>query len=450
MRGRRGKRELTLKNGKLNPPQWIKRRKGKEYIYRGEYAQAVKLWHKDLARIEAEEEAAEQANRPAPPSPVLSALSTIAQGIDGATIPNRERRGLLQFVQEQAAQLPRPVATPAPLPAPSLNLKTLTGGVGLFLQAKRAEAEAGGISAGRWDNLRMGLDRFAEWFAPRRSLAEITGATLTEYWLFLFGEVRGGRFSAAYARELMRIVRQCVNWAWENERVRTLPRNIRSQSLRIPVPAQEVPAFTAPELKTLLEVASARERLYILLGLNCGMYSKDISDLHPSEVDWEAGTITRKRSKTRKCEGAPIVCYRLWPETLALLRQFKSDNPDHVLLNQDGQPLNRSEIRNRVDKKRARSERDGEKLRRTDAIHLSFKRVLKKAPTIRGAFKMLRKSGTTLLEKNPEHARFQYLYLADVPKGIAAKHYAGADQEGFDRALEWLREQITVAKNSET
>ena len=41
-------------------------------------------------------------------------------------------------------------------------------------------------------------------------------------------------------------------------------------------------------------------------------------------MDWKEGRITRKRSKTSSHEGVPVVSYKLWPETLHLLRSPKN------------------------------------------------------------------------------------------------------------------------------
>ena len=71
--------------------------------------------------------------------------------------------------------------------------------------------------------------------------------------------------------------------------------------------------------------------------LGAGFTAKDISDLHPAEVDWTEGTISRRRSKTRRHADAPTVTYKLWPQTFALLREHRSDSPDAVLLSPNGE-----------------------------------------------------------------------------------------------------------------
>ena len=53
--------------------------------------------------------------------------------------------------------------------------------------------------------------------------------------------------------------------------------------------------------------------------LNCGMYQNDIAELRNEEVNWTRRHDHRRRSKTRERNG-PVVTYKLWPETFALLR----------------------------------------------------------------------------------------------------------------------------------
>lgn len=54
----------------------------------------------------------------------------------------------------------------------------------------------------------------------------------------------------------------------------------------------------------------------MLLGLNCGYRQTDIASIHPREIDWKRGEISRKRTKTVKKKRTPTVTYKLWPRTL--------------------------------------------------------------------------------------------------------------------------------------
>src|SRR5208337_2463848 len=91
----------------------------------------------------------------------------------------------------------------------------------------------------------------------------------------------------------------------------------------------------ADQVRALVRAAKGQPKLHVLLGLNCGFGPTDISELKQSEVDWEEGTITRKRSKTDSQESVPVVRYKLWQSTFALLRQFNSGG-DPVLRTRAG------------------------------------------------------------------------------------------------------------------
>ena len=116
-----------------------------------------------------------------------------------------------------------------------------------------------------------------------------------------------------------------------------LPRNLDSKALSFQLPPPEIEVFADDELAHLYAVVKGQSRLHFLLMLGAGFTAKDISDLHPAEVDWTEGTISRRRSKTRRHADAPTVTYKLWPQTFALLREHRSVSPDAVLLSPNGE-----------------------------------------------------------------------------------------------------------------
>jgi integrase len=73
-------------------------------------------------------------------------------------------------------------------------------------------------------------------------------------------------------------------------------------------------------LKALLLRANDRERLYIMLALNCGMYQSDIGRLTLDEINLDGGYVFWDREK--EPENPFKVRHDLWPETLTLARQF--------------------------------------------------------------------------------------------------------------------------------
>jgi hypothetical protein len=98
------------------------------------------------------------------------------------------------------------------------------------------------------------------------------------------------------------------------------------------------------------------------------MTQQDISDLKHEEVDWKERRITRKRSKTKKHENVPTVCYPLWGETFELLAKYRSEDPVRVLTSSTGQPLKKEWIR------------ENENVARDDRIFSLYSRYRKKLP----------------------------------------------------------------------
>ena len=120
------------------------------------------------------------------------------------------------------------------------------------------------------------------------------------------------------------------------------------------------------ELQLFVKMASEKTALYLLLMANIGATQKDLADLHPSEVSWGSGRITRKRSKTEEYDTVPEVNYKLWPSTLKLLRKHGLREGEHVLLNEKGGLLVESDIR------------DDEKEKRNDCVRSAYNRLVTK------------------------------------------------------------------------
>jgi integrase len=159
-------------------------------------------------------------------------------------------------------------------------------------------------------------------------------------------------------------------------------------------------------------------------------------------VELKNGTITRVRSKTAHHTSAPTITYKLWPETLKLLKQERvkgATGDARILINDNKQPLVRREIR-----------ADG-KLKRLDNIKTAIDRVYRAINAAKGSKapslppKHIRKTCATLLagEFNPSIATD---YLADVPSGVMARHYVKPDQPKFDKAIMWLGKQVLGRK----
>ena len=290
-----------------------------------------------------------------------------------------------------------------------------------FLDSREALVKVGKLSAARLVSLRIHLKKFQEWIGGTTSVKEIDGPTLIKYKAYVDADCE-----SRTAGHRLEAVKTWVKWLWATEVIQTLPRAFQSGELKIAKSAPEIKTFTLDQIKTLLAKASQRTRLYCLLALNTGVYQIDLCDLKPDEIDLENGTITRRRSKTRKHPNPPRVTYKLWPQTLELLKQEMTTEGERALIGENGRPLVVQAV-------------DGKK---TDAVRSAFNRLLKKTG-LKGSFKLFRKTSASLL------ADSQWPDVYDLFLGLAAAkisdiHYAKAAQGRLAKALVWLGKQYGI------
>lgn len=296
-----------------------------------------------------------------------------------------------------------------------------------YLASQQQRVDAGDLSAGRFVSVRAALDYFASWSGGKTDVAAIDAQMLTRFHAALLQLIASEECASGYARDRLSTVRSFIRWLWEQEAIEAVPKNLDSKQLRISRKATTPQTFEIDEVKTMLESASRRTRLYLLLALNCGMTQKDISDLLQTQVAWRTGTITRKRSKTQSHESVPTVTYRLWPETLELLREFRSES-EVVLVNENGTRLRRDRV-----------DASGQ-YKKSDNIKSAFTRLQTKL-SITKPFKLLRATSATLLESNERFRGLDDLFLGHAPKTIAEKHYSATSSSALDDALAFLRGQ---------
>ncbi|MEM6257464.1 MAG: hypothetical protein AAGI37_04040 [Planctomycetota bacterium] len=325
-------------------------------------------------------------------------------------------------------------------PKPRKKLSnSITGLIDEYLAGVRASAKAGSKSMGRYATLLVHLEKFCNWAHDGQPVGEqepaaIRTSMLSQWHIHLLEQIGAETFSPKYANDLLSSVKQFISWAWEQEKC-GLPRNLRSKSLTIPIPKKRPQHMKLSDIRRLLEVASDRTTLYILLALNTGMTAKDISDLHPDELNVRKGTITRARSKTRRHANAPTVTYKLWPQTIKLLKQHRQKQGDRVLLTMKGDPLVRSWIK------------DDGKAAKVDSIRLAWLRAIKATgrddqQEVKGTFKLLRATGANLIEQSGKFNGAATLYLAHSPGTVADQHYLASNQKSLDNAVEWLGKKI--------
>jgi integrase len=347
--------------------------------------------------------------------------------------PSRERLVDALLGQGQYARLKGQAEAVAASLEPAAPDRTVQAQVAEWGKFLRSVCRAGQMSTGRYDAYLRNVAVFEAWAGPESAIDAIDEARLEGYFTHLSAQVAAEKYSANYAHTLMMTARQFVSRLAELKLI-PLPGNIRSRRFRFnhSSPAR-IETFTVEEVRALLagcDGFSERTKLYLLLMLNCGMYQNDLAETRKDEVNWSKGTVTRARSKTRERKG-PVVTYKLWPETFALLKKHKAEEGELALTTDEGKPLVKYWL-------------EDEKMRRYDVIQSAWSRLATKMKVkkIRLGMKHLRKTSASLLAGHPQYKFYANHFLADSPRTVADRHYVTPSDEEFFAALAWLRTQV--------
>ena len=312
--------------------------------------------------------------------------------------------------------------------------KTIRGHVDQYLKTLQVQRKQGKITLGTYETIYHRLQVFHNWIGPDVPLEDLNELTFQNFFLFVADEVVSNRMAAETAKPVLANVKRFIRSRWAL-RLIDLPRNLDSRDLTVASQLQAVEVLATEEVAHFLTASSERLRLYLLLMLNCGMYTSDIGALRHDEVDLKHGTLSRKRTKTRnRSESVPMVCYLLWDETLRLLKEHVSQHPALCLLNEDGGALWAERVQEQG------------KYTRNDTIkNLWFRfqsNMLKLPRNDRKPLKLFRKTAASMLEHHDTFGRYAQFYLGHSPRSVAERHYVQPSQRQFDRAIVWLGKQF--------
>jgi integrase len=321
-----------------------------------------------------------------------------------------------------------PVVRTGPVAAPPD--KTVAAHAEAWLKRQQTLAEAGQMTSARVSNNRTCLAHFTAFLGPQSDVAGINAQKLEAFYMYVVARIRrNGQpegWSVAYAKDVFSVARSFIRWAWEQGAC-DLPKNIKSP-FKFGSPSKRVTTWTPIEFMRVVDEAPGKLKLGLLLMANCGMTQKDVSDLADEEVDWTAGRITRKRSKTKDEPNVPTLSFRLWPTTWELLQKYRSGT-ERVLLTESKLPYVREWIGE-----------DG-KFSKADGFASNYAH-LKRRLKFNRPLKQLRKLGASLLAKHEVYGRFVSYFLGHSPRSVADKHYVVPPQDLFDQAVLWLGKQL--------
>ena len=165
-------------------------------------------------------------------------------------------------------------------------------------------------------------------------------------------------------------------------------------------------------LKTLAELPDPYP-CYLMLMMNCGFRHVDLAELRKVDLRNKEKRIVIQRHKLNQQETAPVISYKLWDKTHALLKKAISTDPVYVFRNSRG-----------------------------GSVEDSIKSWWKDRPDHVAKGKTLdfiRKTGSTIVAKYDFH--LDVMYLGECLTDTAKKHYSFIDGEpcpALDEAIQHL------------
>jgi integrase len=305
-----------------------------------------------------------------------------------------------------------------------------------WLGTQKVQVTIGGITAAWLRNARLAIAHFTAFLGETADISALNAESLEGFHNFCLSKIADrradakGGWSAPFAKSVFGVARKMVRWLMERGTI-SPPQNFNRQ-WRFGPTSKQIATLTVDEVKSIIGKSSGKLKAALLLMLNCGMTQKDVSDLRDDEVDWREGRVIRKRSKTMMLESVPVVNYKLWPSTFALLKEHRSGQ-DRVLLTDSNRHWVRKDL-------------IGNKVVQCDSLAEVYRRFAKRFGPVK-PMKLLRKTSASLLESHETYGRFTSLFLGHSPKSIKDRHYAAPPQELFDAAVTWLGEKLGVAED---
>jgi integrase len=303
--------------------------------------------------------------------------------------------------------------------------KTVGGQVKRFLEDELVRVRAGQLSAKKYSEKEHLLGVFIEYLTPGKEVKDINEETVRRWALHCQGRMKaaGGTWGAYRARDAFRYGKEFITWAAEYK-LCPLPANIhRRFRFEEEVPDVDSKRYTPDEFARVMERAEGKTQLFFLLAANCGFTQVDISGLKQSEVNWVAGTITRRRTKTKRQASTPVVTWPLWPETIELLRKYNS-RQERVLVTETGEPY----VRVWLDHEGKKHEKDQIKNRYHDFLRES-------GLDIKKGFRGIRKLSATIIEDMTGSEALSTYFLGQSPKNIKNRHYVTPTQDKFNKVV---------------
>lgn len=310
----------------------------------------------------------------------------------------------------------------------TINDRTIAGLLRVYLSEKRADVQAGSISAKMYAEHSAKLEDFADFakhfqrFEINQVDSDLLAAYRTQQLEGIGKAKTDGGISRSTARKRLQCVHRFLTWTYKREALGNLPRVLVGDYQTVKRTAPNPLWYTPKEIKNLYKNSSPRLRAAILLGLNCGYTQVDVATLTWEMIDQKTRVVSRKRNKSGTASE-----HRLWPFTLKALQAISPNRTGLVLTGPRG-PMVQSEVL------------PDDRIKLHDQLFIDFRGLKRKLEiqTDPRSFKHLRKSAANEVKKKyQETPHLTTLFLAHSKKGMD-KHYAGKHYDLLFKAIDYL------------
>lgn len=259
-------------------------------------------------------------------------------------------------------------------------------------------------------------------WAAETSVDSIDEQTVSRHYLWLVSQ----DFAPSRHNKLLGFFRRFVEWLWGNGFLADRPRNLKRRDHRKKIKHRDIRRHAPEKVKKTVESLPWPYNLWALLGLNCGMTERDLGMTEWRQINQKQWTLTRRRGKLEDNPKAPTVTYKLWPETIAELKRLPHRS-GLLFITSTGQPYYETKFG------------DNNEASIKDLFSTYWRRIEPKPDIALGSFRSI---GATGLKSDKLFAQYKDYFLANVPSGIADRHYSAESDEPFFEALDHIRRYI--------
>lgn len=249
--------------------------------------------------------------------------------------------------------------------------------------------------------------------------------TVTNHYLWLASK----NCSPNYGNKRIGFFRRFVRWLKSERLLPALPENIDLKTHRFKERKKAIKKFSG--VKEVVESLPERFRLWVMLGLNCSMTQADWGALTWEMIDVKTWVLTRYRVKTDGVLDSPVVAYKLWPETIALLK--KLPHREGLVFSTANKTAMYTTTYKTLPSGKVKETKK-------DLFSTYWNRDIDPKPSIPlGKFRSI---GSTCLTADKHFRQYVDVYLANMPDGIGPTFYAAEHDNPFFEALDFIHKQI--------